>query len=84
MKKNKSSLHMPNPIAADQVSDPVTDQVKSFLGVPSAGDTTLSEAMKNLKMGLVEMKQPEAPRSPTQRYRLTLKGRNFLEGPGNP
>jgi hypothetical protein len=33
-----------------------------------------------LKMGLVEMTQPEAPRSPTQRYRLTPKGRSMLEG----
>ncbi len=32
-----------------------------------------------LKMGLAEMTQPEAPRSPTQRYRLTLKGRSLLE-----
>ena len=33
-----------------------------------------------LKMGLVEMTQPDAPRSPTQRYRLTMKGRSVLEG----
>jgi Fic family protein len=33
-----------------------------------------------LKMGLVEMTQPDAPRSPTQQYRLTTKGRNVLEG----
>ncbi len=36
-----------------------------------------------LKMGLVEMTQPEAPRSPTQRYRLTLKGWSVLEELGN-
>ena len=82
---------------ADQVSDHVTDQVKSFLRVLSAGDMTLFEAMKKLslahrpsfrsnyvhpalKMGLVEMTQPEATRSPTQRYRLTLTGRSVLEG----
>ena len=28
-----------------------------------------------LKIGLVEMTQPNSPRSPTQRYRLTAKGR---------
>lgn len=82
---------------ADQVSDHVTDQVKSFLRVLSAGDMTLSETMKKLslshrpsfrsnyvhpalKMGLVEMTQPDAPRSPTQRYRLTPKGRSEFEG----
>jgi Fic family protein len=80
-------------------TDQVTDQVKSFLCILSAGDVILSEAMKKLslvhrptfrsnyvhpalKMGLVEMTQPEAPRSPTQRYRLTPKGRSVLEGLG--
>ena len=33
-----------------------------------------------LKMGLVEMTQPDAPHSPTQRYRLTPKGRSMLGG----
>jgi len=33
-----------------------------------------------LKMGLIEMTQPDAPRSPNQRYRLTMKGRSVLEG----
>ena len=32
-----------------------------------------------LKLELVEMTQPEAPRSPTQRYMLTTKGRRILE-----
>jgi len=82
---------------ADQVSDHVTAQVKSFLRVLSAGDMTASDAMKKLslvhrptfrsnyvhpalKMGLVEMTQPQAPRSPTQQYRLTPKGRSLLAG----
>ena len=83
--------------ATDQVGDQVTDQVKSLLRVLTAGDMTVSEAMKRLllahrptfrgnyvrpalKMGLVEMTQPDAPRSPTQRYRLTLKGRGIVAG----
>ena len=31
-----------------------------------------------LKLGLVEMTQPNSPRSPTQKYRLTEKGQNVL------
>ena len=31
-----------------------------------------------LKLGLVEMTQPNSPRSPTQKYRLTAKGQNML------
>ena len=30
--------------------------------------------------GLVEMTQPDSPRSPTQRYRLTAKGREMQGG----
>jgi hypothetical protein len=30
-----------------------------------------------LKLGLVEMTQPSSPRSPTQKYRLTEKGRTL-------
>ena len=37
-----------------------------------------------LKMGFVEMTQPGAPHSPTQRYHQTQKGRSILEGMENP
>ncbi len=30
-----------------------------------------------LKLGLVEMTQPNSPRSPTQKYRLTEKGKSL-------
>jgi ATP-dependent DNA helicase RecG len=36
-----------------------------------------------LKVGLIEMAQPDAPRSPTQRYRLTTKGRGVIREMGN-
>ena len=32
-----------------------------------------------LKLGLVEMTQPDSPRSPTQKYRLTAKGERCLQ-----
>ena len=32
-----------------------------------------------LKTGLIERTQPDSPRSPTQKYRLTTKGRAYLE-----
>jgi Fic family protein len=35
-----------------------------------------------LKLALVELTQPDSPRSPTQRYRLTPKGRSLLEALG--
>ena len=30
-----------------------------------------------IELGLVEMTQPNSPRSPTQKYRLTEKGKNM-------
>ena len=33
-----------------------------------------------LEQGLIEMTQPDSPTSPTQKYRLTQKGKNFKEG----
>ena len=35
-----------------------------------------------LKLGLVEMTQPDSPRSPTQKYRLTEKGKDFTRRTG--
>ena len=35
-----------------------------------------------LKLGLVEMTQPNSPRSPTQKYRLTEKGKDFTRSCG--
>ena len=32
-----------------------------------------------LSQGLIEMTQPESPQSPTQKYRLTEKGRKVLK-----
>jgi hypothetical protein len=32
-----------------------------------------------LSGGLVEMTQPDSPKSPTQKYRLTKQGKEFLE-----
>lgn len=32
-----------------------------------------------LKAGVVEMTQPDSPKSPTQKYRLTPEGKVFLE-----
>lgn len=34
----------------------------------------------SIELGLVEMTQPNSPRSPTQKYRLTEKGKRFTRG----
>ena len=34
----------------------------------------------SIELGLVEMTQPNSPRSPTQKYRLTAKGKRFTRG----
>ena len=45
------------------------------LGLKDRVTFTNSYLSPSLKIGLVEMTQPDSPRSPTQRYRLTAKGR---------
>ena len=78
-----------SPIVTDQVSDPVTDQVKRLLAVflrdeilsaaelmqrldlkhkPTFRDNYLRPALAAKR---IAMTQPNSPRSPTQRYRLT-------------
>ena len=32
-----------------------------------------------MELGLVEMTQPDSPNSPTQKYRLTIKGKQFQQ-----
>lgn len=43
---------------------------------PSFLDSYLTPALQG---GLLEMTQPDSPRSPTQKYRLTAKGRSLLK-----
>ena len=75
-----------------QVGDQVIKLLKAFNGrecgaselmhalalrhMPSFRKSTLTPA---LEAGLVERTQPDSPRSPTQRYRLTAKGRQALQ-----
>ena len=35
--------------------------------------------VKAIEIGLIELTQPDSPRSPTQKYRLTEKGRALLK-----
>ena len=80
--------------ATEQVTQQVTQQVRNLLGIISEemGRIQMMEALElkdrvnfsnsylepALAEGLLEMTQPEAPRSPTQKYRLTEKGRILL------
>ena len=51
-------------------------QALALRHMPSFRKSTLTPA---LEAGLVERTQPDSPRSPTQRYRLTAKGRQVLQ-----
>ena len=50
------------------------------LGLKDRVTFTNSYLSPCLKIGLVEMTQPDSPRSPTQRYRLTARGRKAQDG----
>lgn len=78
----------------DQVIDQATDQVKRFLsllkGEMLASEIRSLLKLKHnptfrknyllpaLKLEFIEMTQPNSPKSPTQKYRLTLKGKDFI------
>jgi hypothetical protein len=47
----------------------------------SFGNNYLDAAIEN---DLIEISQPNAPKSPTQKYRLTKKGRNIVEPKSDP
>lgn len=76
----------------DQVTDQVNALLRS-LGAGDKGAKALMQALglshrpsfrdnylnPALDGGWIERAQPDAPRSPTQRYRLTSKGRQYLQ-----
>lgn len=77
-----------------QVAHQVSEQVKSLLlacvGEMNRAELMLALALKDrvnfrdiylqpaLEQGLIEMTQPDSPRSPTQKYRLTVLGKQVL------
>ena len=79
--------------AADYAADQVIDQVIEALAGQELGRAALMAALgfahrpsfrvhyldPALSGGWIERTQPEAPRSPSQRYRLTEKGRVWLQ-----
>jgi predicted ArsR family transcriptional regulator len=50
------------------------DQLRNKIGVSDRRDFARRYLSPALKSGYVEMTQPNSPRSPTQKYRLTGKG----------
>lgn len=82
------------PQATHQVTHQVSEQVKALLlkctGEMNRVELMLALALKDrvnfrdiylqpaLEQGLLEMTQPDSPRSPTQKYRLTAFGKHLL------
>lgn len=81
-----------NAFAADQASDHVSLLIETIGGC-ELGSADLMRTLKlshrptfrknylnpALKGGWIERTQPDSPRSPTQRYRLTHRGRRWLQ-----
>ena len=78
---------------SDQVSDQVKDllividntekmisEIMDKLKLKHKPSFRKSRLIPALEQGLVEMTQPDSPRSPTQKYRLTIKGKQVLKG----
>ncbi len=77
-------------LSSDQVSDQVKRLLSLLKGEMLASDIRSLLKLKHnptfrknyllpaIKLELVEMTQPNSPKSPTQKYRLTLKGKDFM------
>jgi len=81
-----------NPTVSDQVTPQVIGQVCRYCSTLHAAREIMTELglrdWKNfqkrtlkplLALGVIERTQPDSPRNPTQKYRLTEKGRAYLE-----
>ncbi len=91
----ESIRHLNGDQVSDQVSDQVKALLKALAKAPLTAAELMTRLQlkhrpsfrKNhlapaLAAGLVELTQPDAPRSPTQQYRLTSKGRQSLSAKG--
>jgi len=77
--------------AAGQVSPQVMALLKICLNEMNRSELMIAVGLKGrdnflkkylepaLDLGLIEMTQPDSPKSPTQKYRLTRQGKEFLE-----
>ena len=54
-------------------------QIQNLLGLKGQANFRERYLEPALSKGLIEMTQPDSPRSPTQKYRLTDKGRAWLQ-----
>jgi hypothetical protein len=77
---------------SDQVTDQVAALIR-VIGTAELGSSELMQALglshrptfrnnylnPSLEGGWIERTQPDSPRSPTQRYRLTGRGRRWLD-----
>jgi Fic family protein len=54
-------------------------EIQSALKLKNDDHFRLAYLLPALTDGFIEMTQPDSPKSPTQRYRLTARGRNYLQ-----
>jgi ATP-dependent DNA helicase RecG len=54
-------------------------EMQNALSLKNDDHFRLAYLLPALAEGVIEMTQPDSPKSPTQRYRLTAKGRYYLQ-----
>lgn len=54
-------------------------ELKEMLGLKNNEHFRKSYIKQGLEAGFIEMTQPDSPKSPTQKYRITRMGRKLLE-----
>lgn len=91
LQKHKESPSGKTDQVADQVADQVmrviqvlaageksSTEIRIALGLKHNPTFRANHLLPSIAAGLVEMTQPDSPRSPVQKYCLTTKGRSFL------
>ena len=56
----------------------LASEIRSLLKLKHNPTFRKNYLLPALKLELIEMTQPNSPKSPNQKYRLTLKGKDFI------
>ncbi|MBQ7651581.1 MAG: hypothetical protein IJS15_11515, partial [Victivallales bacterium] len=62
----------------NEINEGSMSVLQKRLGIKYKGDFHQRYIRPAMQLGVIELTQPDSPHSPTQKYRLTEKGRNYL------
>ena len=85
-------MTLKTPASTQQVTQQVAEPLKALTTVMSRAELMVALGLRDrvkfsriyvepaLSAGLIELTQPNSPKSPSQKYRLTAKGKQLMDG----